>query len=445
MTSAQRIAAATAMIVLCVSASVFVVRADPRYSLVVVGYAVAAVAGFVAGHTRRAAWVAGLAAIACVGAPRVVQRDFPEPAFTTSSGPYLAALAVGLIGVALARSSTDERRVTVLPALLVLAGVLLRPELLLEPTMAWLAASGALFVLGLRWRPRRGGLLLVAWALGAASVLLLVPGFQGEIAVLASGTRAFGVFGNPLVAADSLILMASALVAILWRRKLVTVGVVAITVAAVVETGSRTGLMLIGVAALAVLLGVFPGRRERRAVGARAVTALLAAVGLVYLVNASSELGRIGAISAQDESVVGRLSALAAGAREALTHPIGTTLIEVRSDVGNLSTYENIFFDTAARYGWLPLAALIVALALIWRRSGSAARVQWFLLVLAGLTAAVVYFPAVYVVGVLTIGVVQARAEGTSADDADRLEVGDETPEHLDHFTQRVGRGGRSV
>lgn len=407
-------------VLLAAGAGAWVAVADPRYSIAAVGLMAALAVGFTIAHIVPAGWLAGLACIAAVTLPRVVQRDFPEPWFTTVSGPRLALLAAVLIGAALARSTADERRVVAVPSVLSAIGYALSPGLLVEPTMAMIASSGALYVCG---RKRRGWLLLLgAWMLGVASIFWRVPGYQGEIAVLDSGIRVFGIFGNPLIAADSLVLMGGALLALWWRHAIVCLALVGITVAAVIETGSRTGVLLVGVVTLAVILGAFPVRREHRVAGRRVLTLALGGAAVYTFLVSGVELGRIGSISGEESSFAARAASLLGAGPEALSRPVGGGSINYATTAGNLTSYENIFFDTAARYGWFPLAALVVALVMVGRRSSTPALVQLLILILAGMTAAVTYFPAVWMVGLISVGVVEGASAQRRDDDVTPVE-----------------------
>ncbi len=383
------------------------VQFAPRYAESLTGYAAMLAVGFILASGRWTRLLLPVLTLAVVVAPRVVQQPYPLTDLTTGNGKWLCFLAFVAVGAGTGVASDNRERALVLvPAALISVGLLLTPQLLLDPSFGWLAATGGLFVLARRWETRTGGMLLVAFAIGVASIYFLFPGLGGDIAVLPSGVRAFGVFGNALVAADSLMFMTASLIAIWWRHGLVVLLIVAAGLGAVVRTGSRTGLLLAGFLLLSVIIGLFPTTEGGKRAGRALVALSLGMAGAYFLLLASDNLGRIGTLTTQEGSWVARAAALRDGLLGAVSHPFGSNTIAVTFSGGIGSTYENLFFDVGARLGWFPLAGVLAAFVLMFRAGNRPSRVALLLLVLGGFTAAIYYHPAAYVIGVVGAGIV---------------------------------------
>jgi hypothetical protein len=321
-------------------------------------------------------------------------------------------LAFATVGAAMTvAADATERRIVLIPAVLCWLGVLTAPEtLLVDPAVGWLSATGALMVLGRRWSPKPWGVLTLALIAGAVSIFLLIPGFRAGIAVLPlSWARPFGVFGNPLVANDSIMLMTAAVVTTLSLRKVLALAALTLGATAALWTGSRTGLLCLAYLGLAHLAGWFP---RPRLLG-RWKLALFGGVAMaLYLIYfGTPDLGRAGGLSTDEGSWVARAAGFQEGVVGALSHPFGTASIEVSSSFGVTTTYENIFFDIGAHMGWLVLTGTIAGFVLTFRACTSTGRVEIGLLVLVGLTAAIYYHPSVYMVAFICAGVMTQAAE----------------------------------
>jgi hypothetical protein len=422
------------MIVFPVSGIWLLVAFAPKYALAATAYACALLAGLGLAAIRRTGILLPVLVVAVVVAPRVVQRPFPDVDFTTGNERVLALLAFAAVGAAAPIAARGaERLLVIIPVALVTVGIFLNPSLLLEASFGWLAASGALFVLGRRWVTKRGGALLLAFIIGVTSIYFKIPGFRGEIGILPSDIRSFGVFGNPLIAADAIMFMTAGLVAIWWRNGFAVLVLVTAGLVAIVETGSRTGLLLAGFLAVALVTGKYPlANGARRSAGRNISLALLTTATLAVLFLSKQELGRVAAISGQEGSVTARVAAIGDGLVASLTHPFGGDEIVVTSSAGQITTYENLFFDVGARLGLLALAGVVVAFAIAYRLGNQAGRVGVAVMILAGMTAAIYYHPAAYVLGLVCAGVIDSVAQREDAPN-----VGDEGGLKIDPTSSR--------
>jgi hypothetical protein len=428
MFSKTRIAVMGIMFVFLASGIGLLVAYQPDYALPATAYACALTAGFGLAAIRRTGILLPVLVVAVVVAPRVVQRPFPELDLTTGNEKFLALVAFAAIGAAAPMAARGaERLLVIIPFALVTVGAFLNPSLLLDASFGWLAASGALFVLGRRWVSKRGGALLFAFIIGVTSIYFKIPGYRGEIGILPSDIRSFGVFGNPLIAADAIMFMTAGLVAIWWRNGFAVLVLVTAGLVAIGETGSRTGLLLAGFLAVAFVAGKYPfPNGTLRSAGRNISAALLATATLAVLFFNKQELGRIAAISSQEGSVTARVAANGAGLVASLTHPFGVDQIVVTSGGGQIFTYENLFFDVGARLGLLVLAGVVVAFVIAYRIANQAGRVGIAVLILAGMTAGIYFQPAAYVLGLVCAGVIDSvarREDASNVWDAGGLQI----------------------
>ena len=386
---------------------------QPKTAFAIAAFSGALLAGYLIASVNKTPALLAALTLVVVVAPRVVERMYPEPRLDTGNGQFIAILAFATIGAAVPVAEKGiERTLVLFPAVMMIVGAILLPGFVKDPSFGWLAATGALFVLGRRWRPKGGGAILLAFLLGAVSIYLVIPGFRAVTAIYPSNERSYGFFGNPIISADAIMFMAAALIAICWQRGIAVLAISVVAITAVIETGSRTGIMLAGFLLLVTLVGWFPRLKQIHRTPGRFFTILIiAGAGMAFFIFNSDVLGRAGALSGQETSFTARIAAIGAGMIGSVSNPAGGDNISVVYSAGILPTYENLFFDVGARLGWFPLVGTVVAFVLCLRIANRAGRVAVFSVILAGATAGIYYHPAAFILGILCAGVVDGAAQ----------------------------------
>lgn len=404
------------------------------WALVLVSYVGALVVGFLAG--RRGFGTLGLVGVlvACTVAPRMVMVPTMETAMVTGNERILAPLSLFLLGLGLATAQgREEKRIVLVPAALVWAGALLAPSQLLNPAMSWVSAVGAVFLLAQKWVPRRPAILAALVVLGTASILLLVPGVRAPNAVQYEHLgRPYGIFGNPILAADCLFFLGAAAACALWqRRRFWAVLVAGVAFVGIMMTGSKTGLLLVVLLAVATALGFYPTARGRptraRVMGLLVAVVVLALVALPF---AGRVLGRAATFDLASTSVQARLVGWQEGLVAAASRPLGGGRVLVDWAPEQLRSFENLFLDLGSRLGWLPLVGFVAALVLVWRRGCAPARTGVLAIVVAGLTAATYYHPSVTLISFVALGVLDSagRQDASREGGAEVREPDEATP-----------------
>jgi hypothetical protein len=397
---------ACALGLLVLIAGLVLIAHAPHLSLIVFTFVFAFTAGYVAALVPY--FLAGLTGLTILGAtiaPIFYNEGFPPISVTTSNGKVLAILAFVVLGAAFKVASPGaERRMVLLPAGFALSGVAMSQiggiSLLQIPSVMWVAASGALFVLGLHCSRWTGKLVFSGSAIIAlASILFRAPGLHASVGYDDLGARIFGVFGNAVVAAGAVFLLASVLALHFWfTHRTIAIILVLSAVAVSVRTGSRTTFLMAAFFATISIIGYLTWNQRTLLTRRQGywTVAIFAMVAVAYM-YIHSHLGRAGHLATGSESVQARLAGLSAFL-SSFRHPLGTKQILVTFNGGINTTTENTWLDIAARLGWLPLLSALVAFGSGIRHGSRSSKVLLGIYVTAGLTSAAYYFPAVYFV-----------------------------------------------
>jgi hypothetical protein len=211
--------------------------------------------------------------------------------------------------------------------------------------------------------------IFVLQANGASSELIklgLVPGYYEVLQLDVGDTlRYAGLWGHPNEASHvaALAAPAAAYLVMAQRRLLPVLLTAAALIAVFYYTESRGGLLVGG----AVLATPFLFRRSGR------INILHPALACIALLVGGALILQIGFISSRFEDVgtahnlAERLNTIGVGLGLVLTHPFGMGLYDfmwqVAAGTGGVDSPHNGFIFFAAIFGWLPLAAFLVALA----------------------------------------------------------------------------------